>query len=93
MRAEATEMQAALKMKTRVLPGKRIEVTSPELADNEEVELIVLRSGSPREASGSAAPSQGVWDYVQSLKPVGRTPEEWADIERELQEEKNSWER
>jgi hypothetical protein len=35
-------MQAALKLKTRVLPGKRIEVTSPELTENSEVELIVM---------------------------------------------------
>lgn len=81
-------MHAALKMKTRVLPGKRIEVTSPELTDNEEVELIVLRSdnGTPKSQFGSA------WDYIQSLKPVERTLEEWDEIERQIQEEKNSWE-
>ena len=36
-------MQAALKMKTRVLPGKRVEVTAPELVEGEDVELIILK--------------------------------------------------
>ena len=42
-------MQAALKLKTRVLPGKRIEVTSPELTEDSEVELIVMLAGPPEE--------------------------------------------
>ena len=33
------------------------------------------------------------WDYLQSLPPLKRSPEEWAEIERELREEKDAWER
>ena len=36
-------MQSALKMKTRVLPGKRIEVCASELIECEDVELIILK--------------------------------------------------
>jgi hypothetical protein len=34
-----------------------------------------------------------VWDFVQSLTPVPRTPEEWAQIEREFQEARDAWDR
>jgi hypothetical protein len=86
-------MQAALKLKTRVLPGRRIEVTAPELPENVEVELIVmLPEGSVSAEDGQPKP-QGVWDFIQSLTPVQRTPEEWAQVEREFREERDSWDR
>ncbi len=86
-------MQAALKLKTRVLPGRRIEVTAPELPENADVELIVLLPEGVASAAEEQSQPQGVWDYVQSLTPVQRTPDEWAEIEREFQEERNSWDR
>ena len=82
-------MQTALKMRTRVLPGKRIEVTAPELIENTDVDLFVVLPESAETANG--AEQQGVWDYIQSLPAVQRTPEEWAEIEREFREERESW--
>jgi len=81
--------QTAIRLTTRVLPGKRIQVTAPELAEGEDVELIVLRP------EGAAAPQepQGVWDWLQSLPPVQRTAKEWGEVEREFQEERESWDR
>ena len=81
--------QTAIRLTTRVLPGKRIQVTAPELAEGEDVELIVLRP------EGAAAPEepQGVLDWLQSLPPMQRTTEEWAEIERAFQEERGSWDR
>lgn len=35
-------MQATLHLKTRVLPGKRIEITAPELQEGESVEVLVM---------------------------------------------------
>ena len=35
-------MRSALKLKTTILPGHRIEVTSPELPETGEVELIIV---------------------------------------------------
>ncbi len=84
-------MQTALKLTARVLPGKRVEFTSPELTEGEEIELIVLKSD--KSAPPLAQPFASAWEYLQSLKPVERTPEEWEAIERELQVEKDSWER
>jgi hypothetical protein len=82
-------MQTALKLKTRVLPGRRIEVTAPELPENADVELIVLLP------AGGEAPRQfkDVGEFLDSLTPVQRTPEEWAEVEREFREERDSWER
>ncbi len=84
-------MQAALKLTARVLPGKRVEFTAPELIEGEDVELIVLKSDKP--VPPHAQPFASAWEYLQSLKPVERTPEEWAAIEREILAEKDSWER
>jgi len=86
-------VQAALKLKTRVLPGRRIEVTAPELPEDEEVEVIVVLPEDVALPAKGREDVQGVWDYVRSLQPVQRTPEEWAEIEREFHEERDSWDR
>lgn len=84
-------MQAALKLTARVLPGKRIEVTAPELTEGEDVELIVLKP----EPALTPEPTHYVsaLDYLDSLPPSQLTIEDWERIEKEIQEEKNSWER
>lgn len=79
----------ALRVKTRTLAGKRLEVTVPELEEDEEVELIILRAEPkpetpPREFADA-------WEYLQSLSPIKRTPEEWTQIEQEMQKEKDEW--
>ena len=87
-------MQAALKLRTTVLPGGRIELTAPELLAGEDVELLVFRpTAIPARQESHGNDPQGVWDYIQSLPPVERTPEEWAAVEREFQEERDSWDR
>lgn len=85
-------MQAALKLNTTVLPGHRIEITATELFEGETVELIVLRS---EDVPTVQKPHQfaSALDYLNSLTPVPRTLEEWAAVEREIQEEKNAWDR
>lgn len=81
-------MQSALKLTTKVLPGKRIEICDPELTEGEDVELIVLRAAEP-----VADPPQfaSAWDFIQSLPPSTLTMEDWERIEREFKEERNSW--
>jgi hypothetical protein len=63
----------------RCAPGKRLRVvvTEPE-------EMDTARLTPPR-AFRSAL------EYLDSLPPLQRTPEEWAEIEREFQEERDSW--
>jgi len=83
--------QAALKLTARVLPGKRIEFTAPELIEGEDVEIFVAlpQTVSPPTMQRFASAA----DYLQSLPVRHHTPEEWAEIERELQEDKDSWDR
>jgi hypothetical protein len=81
-------MHAALKLRTKVLAGSRIEVTAPELTEGDDVEVIVLATG-PRKAAPDRFAS--AWEYLQSLPPIHHTAEEWAEIERGIQEEKDAW--
>ena len=81
-------MQSALKLTTRVLPGKRVEFTAPELVEGEDVELIVLQTAGTQQEPRQFA---SAWEYLQSFKPIERTLEEWAEIDREFYEERNSW--
>lgn len=79
--------RTALRLKTRTLSGKRIEVTVPELNEGEEVELIVLR----QEAAPLPSTYQNALEFLDSLPPSTLTAEDWVRIEREMQEEKDAW--
>lgn len=79
--------QTAIRLTTRVLSGKRVEFTAPELNEGEEVELIILKT-EPEHAPPQFA---SAWEYLQSFEPQMHTPEEWAEIERQFQGERNAW--
>jgi hypothetical protein len=86
--------QAAIRLKTRVLPGNRIEVTAPELIEGADVEVFVaLPEDAPCAESQEPRIFASAIDYLNSLPPIERTAEEWAQVEREIEEERNSWER
>jgi hypothetical protein len=86
--------QTAIRLKTKVLPGKRIEFTAPELTEGAEVEIFVaLPDAAPQPEPEPPQVFASALDYLDSLPPIQRTPEEWAQVEREIQEEKDSWER
>jgi hypothetical protein len=87
MREGGKAMQSALRLKTTVLPGGRIEVCAPELMEGEDVEIIVLKAEYERELTEK----QGVWDFVQSLPTSRLTADDWQRIEREFHEERNAW--
>lgn len=80
-------MQAALKLKTRVLPGNRVEFAAPELPEGVEVEVFVALPETPAPTPG------GVLDFLNSLPPGPRSAATWEEVERNFQEERNSWER
>ncbi|HET6385027.1 MAG TPA: hypothetical protein VFJ58_16670 [Armatimonadota bacterium] len=83
-------MQTALRLNTTVLAGHRIEITAPELPEGTSVELIVL-PGAPVSSAQAPRVFQDVIDFLDSLAPVRRTPDEWAEVEREFREERASW--
>jgi hypothetical protein len=80
-------MQAALRMETTVLPGHRLEVSAPELPEGATVEVIVVLPATtpPRRLS--------TLEFLATLPPgplLFKTPE---DVNRYIQEERDSWER
>ncbi len=77
-------MATALHIKTTVLPGKRIEITDPELAEGEPVEVFVV---TPR---GRCRPHRSMLDILRETPPPGlfKTSQ---DVDRYLEEERNSW--
>ena len=83
--------QAAIRLKTRVLPGNRIEVSAPEFTEGEEVEVTVALPEKPGPETNRKF--RDVIEFLDSLTPVRRTPEEWAQVDMEFLEERSSWDR
>lgn len=81
-------MQSALHIKATVLPGKRIEVTVPELTEGEAIDVFLV-------LPQAAAPARrSMLELLEALPPGGprlfKTPQ---DADRYLQEERDSWDR
>ena len=87
MRGTAESVMArAYKLRATVQPGHRIEVTVAEVEVGREVVVTV-------EEAPPAAPRQSMLAFLESLPPRHHTEEEWAEIERQFQEERDSWDR
>ena len=85
-------MQSAIKLRTTVLPGRRIAVDAPELPEGTNVELIILPEFGNHTVQ-EPTKFKDVLEFLDSLPENRHTPQEWEAIERELQEEKDAWER
>ena len=59
-------MQTTLRLETTVLPGHRLEVSSPELPEGARVEVIVVLPEKPAPRFGS------VLEFLESLPPGPR---------------------
>ncbi len=79
-------VQNALRVKTTVLAGGRIEIAVPQLEAGEAVELIVLP------AQPQPAAQRSVLDILNEAKGhrIFKTME---DVEAYLREERESWDR
>ncbi len=85
-------MQSAIKLRTTVLAGRRIAVDAPELPEGTTVELIILPEFEDR--NPNVPPKfKDVVEFLDSLPENRHTPQEWEAIDRELQQEKDAWER
>jgi hypothetical protein len=78
-------MATTIRVQTAVLPGGRVEVASAELPVGQSVEVTITVP--------TPAPKMGVYDFIKSLPPGPRSAESWEEIERQFQEERNSWDR
>ncbi len=81
-------MRAFVRVRTRVLPGRRIEVSDPNLPEGEEVDVLVL--------SASARPTERIrlydWFRQRTPQPKPRGAESWEAYEQLLKQERNAWE-
>jgi hypothetical protein len=81
-------MRAFVRVRTRVLPGRRIEVFDPNLPEGEEVDVLVL--------SASARPTERIrlydWFRQRAPQPKPRGAESWEVYEQLLKQERNAWE-
>ncbi len=80
-------MQNALRTETTILPGHRLEISSPELPEGATVEVIIVLPREPRTPFASAL------DFLKSLPPGPRAFKNWEDYERHLREDRNLWDR
>ena len=78
-------MEAIVKKRCRVLPGNRMEITSPELVVGEEVEVTVTACSRTPER-----PTRSIFEILEANPRPGtfKSPE---DVDRFLEEERNSW--
>ena len=77
----------SVKQSVRVLPGHRIEIIAPELAEGEMVDVVVL----PRPVAVQTGKS--AITLIDSLASGPRAFATWEDYEQHLRREKDAWER
>jgi len=76
-----------LRLESTVLPGNRLELQSPSLPEGQKVEVIVMLSRDPKGHFDSAL------EFLESLPASSRDRAGWAEYERELEEEREAWDR
>ncbi len=79
-------MESAVRVKTAVLPGGRIEITDPELRPGDEVEVIILAPSNGRDRRRSIAD-------ILAEAPGGRLFRSAEEVDAYLKEERDSWDR
>lgn len=79
-------MESALHIRTKVLPGKKIEIAAPDLIEGEAVEVFVVmpKRRGPRRRT--------VMDLIEG-KEFPKTRRTADEIDRYIQEERDSWDR
>ncbi|ELS01457.1 hypothetical protein Xen7305DRAFT_00011610 [Xenococcus sp. PCC 7305] len=77
-------MQPALHLTTKVLPGNKIEIEIPEGSIGDTVDVFVVMPEKPQQKK------QSVLELIEESrsKHARRSAE---DIDRQLQEERDSW--
>jgi hypothetical protein len=83
---EDRAMESAMHVKTKVLPGKKIEVTSSSLVEGEQVEVFIVFPDAGR------GRRRRVLDIIESTAPpqVFKTAD---DADRHVEDERSSWDR
>jgi hypothetical protein len=79
-------VQSTLHVKTKVLPGNKIEISLPELKEGDPVEVFLLLPEGP------TIPPRSALEIIEGLSGhrLFQSPQE---VDRYLQGERNSWDR
>jgi hypothetical protein len=77
-------MQSALRITTKVLPGNKIEIQVPEaqIGDNVDVFVVLPQKAEPKRRSAIE-----ILEEVHAKRP----PKSAEEIDRQLREERDSW--
>ena len=70
-------MATTLNLKTKVLPGKRIEITSPELNEGDFVDVLLTLPDS--NGADSETQPESAWEVLRRLAGTVEMPEDWSD--------------
>jgi hypothetical protein len=81
-------MSQSIHFTTTVQPGGKIEIVSESLPVGEMVNVVIL----PTEPV-IKRPTGDVVEFLKSLPPGPRSFKSWEDVEREVQAERNAWDR
>ena len=77
-------MQPALHLKTKVLSGKKIEIAIPEGEIGDTVDVFVILPAKTKDKKRSVLE---MFEEIHAKRP----PRSAEEIDRQLQEERNSW--
>ena len=80
-------MTPPLRLKATVLPGHRVQFTVPGLPEGAEVEIAVSVAKPDQHGRRS------VLEIVDARPPSRLTDDDWRRIERNLQQDRDSWHR
>lgn len=89
-------MTQFVRIETTILPGRRIEITSPELPESGPVEVLVVVP--PAAANDGAETAEGkrkesIIEFLDRLPVRHHSAEWWAERDAALGDERNSWDR
>lgn len=73
---------------THVLPGKRIEVSADDLQVGQNVR-VTIEPIVEEQTTGR----RGLIEFLDSLPPGPRSASSWEELERQLREERDAWDR
>jgi hypothetical protein len=88
-------MSQILRIETTILPGRRIEITSPDLPESGPVEVMVV---VPQAAASTGEQLEGkrketILEFLDRLPARHHSPGWWAQRESELAKDRDSWDR
>lgn len=78
-------METAIRIRTSVLPGHRVEIVSPQLPEGTAVEVIVLLPDPAERTS--------LYEWLAAGSPASkpRSADSWEQYDQLIQEERSQW--